>query len=166
MHTPACCTYSPRSRQHVRSARISGVGRNDFLNSPYVCSFNNHWLSCTSLFLPGRFRVSLAFTSHTSKPCCYYVVYRNPVHPRRLHQHCLDATLFQLFRQLAQVRREAPAYPHWFATPTRSHRYVVLSTSDVYARRIAVHHVQTRTVGPDPRPQLFPLLACEPLPSF
>jgi hypothetical protein len=41
-HTPACCTYSARSRQQLRMARISAVGRNDLLNSPYVCNFSNH----------------------------------------------------------------------------------------------------------------------------
>ena len=64
----ASFTCRSRNRQIVRTARISSGGRYEFLNSPYVCSFINHWHSCTSLFRPGKFLVSLALTSHTSNP--------------------------------------------------------------------------------------------------
>src|SRR4029450_3203562 len=65
---PASCTCRLRSRHIVRIIRISSGGRKEFRSRPYVCSFNSHWLSCTSLFRPGRFLVSRAFVRHTANP--------------------------------------------------------------------------------------------------
>src|SRR5215469_18067353 len=45
--------------------QISSGGRKELLSRPKVCSCNSHWLSCTSVFRPGRFLVWRALTTCT-----------------------------------------------------------------------------------------------------
>lgn len=132
---PASCTHRCRNRQTVRTARIWSGGRNEFRNSPQVCSFSSHWHSCTSLFRPAladRLPVQLLPTPPAEPPNT----------SRGLHRYRADAARLQPFRHLSQSCRPRPELTHWLWGPVRWDRHKVAFIAHIDAGRIRMHHRQ------------------------
>src|SRR5882762_8829741 len=165
MCRPALRTRSFRCRQYVRIVRISCEGRKEFRNSPYVCSFISHWLSCTSLLRPGRFFVSRAFTRYTSKPACsrmsYTAIQYTPVDciaTVRI-RHCFSHPAIAF--SSAVVLAEAS---HRFGIARRWYGRVVGFITYINAGGIGMHHFQAEVIALDPPHHLSSLLAVHLVP--
>ena len=111
-------------------------------------SFISHGLSCTSVFWPGRFLVSRAFSGFQN------VVHRDPIHSGGLQGPRPDPTLLEPLRHRLEFSGHAPESPHrLFRIPLRWHCQVRALVADVDPRRVRMYYLQTDIVGLDlPRP--------------
>src|SRR5437899_9741026 len=156
---------SLRCRQYVRIVRISCHGRNEFRSRPYVCSFISHWLSCTSLFRPGRFFVSRALTRYTSKPAVsrmsYTAIQYTPVDCIATVRipHC-----FSHSAKAFSSNCSAPEVPHRLAIACRGNSYVVGFVADVNACSMGMDHFQAEVFALDLPHHLASLLAVHLIP--
>ena len=131
-----------------------------------MCSFISHWLSCTSVFLPGRFLVSRAFPRYTHPSGGFHnVVHRDPIHSGGLQGPRPDPTLLEPLRHRLEFSGHASESAHrLFRIPLRWHCQVRALVADVDPRRVRMYYLQTDIVGLDLPRQLTALFSTHALP--
>jgi len=65
--------------------------------------------------------------------------HREPVHPGRFHDHCLDAAVDEPVGQTVKVSSERPECPHRLLVPVEADRRHVKGCADINRRCIRMH---------------------------
>jgi hypothetical protein len=74
-------------------------------------------------------------------------MHRDPVHPGGLHHYHAYATAHQPLRHFYQRSGPRPELAHRLRVPPARYGYVVAFVSDINARRVSVHNLQSRICG-------------------
>src|ERR1019366_9255277 len=130
-----------------------------------VCSFITHWLSCTSLFRPGKFFVSRALTRYTSKPAAsrmsYTAIQYTPVDCIATVRipHCFSHSTMTFSSTVVH-----PKHRTGWLSRVGGTGYVVRFVTNVNARSMGMDHFQAEVFALDLPHRLAPLLAVHLIP--